>query len=128
MDQCVARWGQGKSAPNPPHTEEVTSANFKHFSKDGYSFTVGFLDGIVAYELIGKENPNKLTDNDVVAILHADSANQDWNFVKSAPSNSNNWVRTDGAYATYHPNFSYVILMSKDFYETWYSSTNQHPF
>ncbi|MCE0498777.1 MAG: hypothetical protein LV481_12610 [Methylacidiphilales bacterium] len=116
MDQCVARWGQPVPSADfpPPGYEGDGFANFATFQKGDYHIIVGFLNGVVAVEIITKQESSDLSDNEKAAILEADSAGLAW--IKSTTPGANEiWTRNDGAIASYDTFNHGMTIKSKEY-------------
>ena len=128
MEQCVARWGAGNSSPPPHGVEMVVSVTFQTFFKYGFTFHVGFMNGVVCYEEIKKDVEPNLTGDDVTAILNAESASQQWTKQSQQTDDVDAWQRSDGATAYYYHQSKEMILTSKAFQEAYTATVNHQPF
>lgn len=110
MDQCIARYGQPVLLKNNPAPIRFRLA-WITFQKNVYDIKIIFVNGISQVECVSKSNSSALSDNEKDKILQTNSKGWAW----GKATGHDNWVRTDGAVASYDPSKHDVILESASF-------------
>jgi hypothetical protein len=98
LEKCEARYGHplpGKDAPDPSGVADVILT----FKSNGYAIRVILARGRVAGECFAKVDGSPLSTAEKKLILQNDS--QGWSWAVSTGTAGENWIRTDGAVATY---------------------------
>ena len=110
MEQCVARYGQ----PVPAKDNSIPGGfrlAWITFQKNGYFIKSIFVNGIVGAECVFKSDSSALSEQEKNKILHADSKGWAW----GKATGRENWVRTDGAIASYDSSKHFMALESTSF-------------
>jgi hypothetical protein len=107
LEKCSARYGQplpGKDLPDPSGVGDVLLT----FQSRGYRIRIILMTGYVAGESFSKSNGGAISDEEKKIILQNDAQGWAWAHQTSAPGE--NWLRTDGAVASYIPTARAIVL------------------
>jgi hypothetical protein len=107
LEKCSARYGQplpGKDMPDPSGVGDVLLT----FQSRGYRIRIILMKGYVVGEGFSKSNGGAISDEEKKIILQNDAQGWAWAHQTSAPGE--NWLRTDGAVASYIPTAREIVL------------------
>jgi hypothetical protein len=114
LEKCSARYGQplpGKDMPDPSGVGDVLLT----FQSRGYRVRVILMKGYVVGEGFSKSNGVAISDEEKKLILQNDAVGWAWAHQTSLPGE--NWLRTDGAVASYAPSLRLMVLETAPYVE-----------
>jgi hypothetical protein len=111
LDQCIARYGKPLSTSMVLY---LPRENCYFFGKNDFVICAEMFKGTVAGEAILKANKTAMSDNEINAILDAESVGLSWS-EPSIPSINRLYIRDDGARAVYDTMQRTLSVLTKDY-------------
>lgn len=112
LAKCEERYGapvRGQDRPDPSGVGDVLLT----FQKNGYLIHAVLWRGYVGGESFAKSDGSPLRDNEKGALMDAES--HGWAWAKNTAAAGENWLRTDGAVASYVPAQRFLVLETKPY-------------
>jgi len=112
LAMCEQRYGPpvpGLDRPDPSGVGDVLLT----FKKNGYVVRAVLVRGYVGGESFAKADGAPLTDKEKLALMEAEA--HGWAWAKNTAAAGENWLRTDGAVASYVPAQHFLVLESKEY-------------
>jgi hypothetical protein len=123
LAKCEARYGPalpGKDTPDPSGVGDVILC----FQSRGYNVRMILVHGYVGGEAFAKTDGSPLADAEIKMLLNNEA--NGWAWARSTGTVGDNWLRTDGAVATYAPQFRSLVIETGPYVNAVNASQARH--
>ena len=124
LAKCEERYGRpvpGQDRPDPSGVGDVLLT----FKKNGYVIHAVLVRGYVGGESFAKADGSPLTDKEKSTLMEAEA--HGWAWAKNTAASGENWLRTDGAVASYVPAQHFLVLETERYRAAVAAKQAAHP-